>query len=62
MKKYILLPVLTLSLLLLSTTSLLAQPGFEDDVTDTPIDGGVGLLIGAGLAYGIKRVAKKKVN
>ncbi len=60
MKKYIITSILALGLLLISTPSLWAQPGFEDDVTDTPIDGGVGLLIGAGLAYGIKRVAGKK--
>lgn len=60
MRKYILLPILVL--LLLSSTNLLAQPGFDDDVTDTPIDGGVAILAAAGLAYGIKRVTKKKAN
>jgi hypothetical protein len=36
--------------------STFAQPGFDDDVEDTPIGGGVGLLIAAGVCYGIKKV------
>jgi hypothetical protein len=35
-----------------------SQPGFDDDVEDTPIDGGVGLLIATGLIYGAKKVRK----
>lgn len=33
-----------------------AQPVFDDDVSDVPIDGGLSLLIAAGAGYGIKRV------
>lgn len=36
-----------------------AQPGFDDDVQDTPIDGGIVLLAAAGLAMGA-RAAKNK--
>lgn len=42
---------------------LLAQPGgFDDDVTDNPVpfDGGVTLLIAAGLTYGIKKVRDQR--
>ena len=42
---------------------LLAQPGgFDDDVTDNPVpfDGGVTLLIAAGLGYGIKKVRDQR--
>lgn len=31
-----------------------AQPGFEDDVDDTPIDGGIAVLIASGLILGVK--------
>ncbi|MBU3662234.1 MAG: hypothetical protein FGM41_03430 [Bacteroidetes bacterium] len=29
-----------------------AQPGFDDDVEDTPIDGGISLLILGSICYG----------
>jgi len=43
-------------------SSTYAQPGFDDDVEDTPIDGGVGLLIVAGVWYGIKKVRNSKIT
>lgn len=30
-------------------------PGFDDDVEDVPIDGGVSLLVAAGVGYGAKK-------
>jgi hypothetical protein len=33
-------------------------PGFNDDVDDVPLDGGIGLLVAAGAAYGYKRFHK----
>lgn len=39
--------------------------GFDDDVTDNPVplDGGVSLLIAAGIGYGIKKVRdQRKTN
>ena len=60
MKKYIITSILALGLLLISTTNLWAQPGFDDDVTDTPIDGGVVLLAAAGAAYGFKKLSKSR--
>ena len=35
-------------------------PGFGGGTTDTPIDGGVSLLIAAGASYGIKKVYNKR--
>ena len=35
-------------------------PGFKDEVNDIPIDGGISILLGAGLAYGAARLRKKK--
>lgn len=49
------LKLISFALLLIFQTSLYAQPGFDDDVQDTPIDGGVSLLISGGLVYGLIR-------
>jgi hypothetical protein len=56
MKKYILRLSLALTLAIITSVAVNAQPGFDDDVQDTPIDGGIGLLVGAGIAYGVKRI------
>ena len=37
-----------------------AQPVFDDDVNDVPIDGGLSLLIAAGVGYGAKKMRNKK--
>ena len=43
------------------TTSLSAQPSFDDDVEDgIPLDGGLSLLIASAAAYGIKKLRNKK--
>ncbi len=43
-------------------TLLHAQvPGFTDDVTDdVPIDGGLSLLVAAGVGYGAKKLRSRK--
>lgn len=45
---------------------LMAQDPFEEDVPDVPVpfDGGVSLLVAAGIAYGLKKVhdSKKKAE
>jgi hypothetical protein len=62
MKKQLLFLTLFFSLCLFANVAN-AQPGFDDDVEDTPIDGGIGLLVGAGIFYGAKKVAEfKKKN
>lgn len=33
-----------------------AQPGFGDDVDDVPVDGGLSLLVAAGVGYGVKKM------
>ena len=48
--------------MLLLPTILLAQPGFDDDVSDVPLDGGLSLLVAAGVGYGAKKLREKKVN
>jgi hypothetical protein len=37
-----------------------AQPGFGDDVDDVPVDGGLSLLVAAGVGYGVKKLRKRK--
>ena len=46
--------------LLFTSNQISAQPGFDDDVQDTPIDGGVSLVLAAGIAYGLSRKAGRK--
>jgi hypothetical protein len=58
MKKYILSIILGTALLF-TANQLSAQPGFDDDITDTPIDGGITLVMAAGLAYGLKKTKTK---
>jgi hypothetical protein len=35
-------------------------PGFDDNLQDVPVDGGISVLLGAGFAYGAARLRKKK--
>lgn len=35
-------------------------PGFEDDTNDVPVDGGVSLLLGAGVLYGFRKYRTKQ--
>jgi hypothetical protein len=39
-----------------------AQPGFGDDVDDVPVDGGLSLLVAAGVGYGAKKLKAKKAE
>ncbi|MFZ6665688.1 PID-CTERM protein-sorting domain-containing protein [Peijinzhouia sedimentorum] len=59
--------ILTFSLLFLSLLSYAqtfgGPPSFTPDVLDNPIDGGLSLLLGAGAAYGAKKLRdKRKTN
>ena len=38
-----------------------AQPGFGDDVDDVPLDGGLSLLVAAGVGYGVKKMKQRKI-
>jgi len=39
-----------------------AQPGFGDDVDDVPLDGGLSLLVAAGVGYGVKKIKGKRTK
>jgi len=42
-------------------TILHAQgPGFGDDTDDVPVDGGLSLLVAAGVGYGAKKIRDKR--
>jgi hypothetical protein len=58
MKKYILSIILGVALLFTSN-QLSAQPGFDDDIQDTPIDGGMVVLAIAGAAFGAKKMREE---
>jgi len=46
---------------LIAPVCVFAQAGFAStDVTDTPIDGGLSLLVAAGIGYGAKKLYNKK--
>lgn len=47
-------------ILLISFSNLQAQPGFDDDVEDTPIDGGTNILLLAGAAYGLMKMKENR--
>ncbi len=53
---YLILPCI----LFVLPTILHAQPGFGDDVEDVPIDGGLSLLVAAGVGYGARKLKNRK--
>lgn len=56
--------ILVASLLLIAfcqlPTALAQGPGFEGDVEDTPVDGGVTMIAAAALGYGIKKMRERR--
>lgn len=50
--------VLIIFITLLSSQKLLAQVDPPPDPVDTPIDGGLSILLAAGIAYGAKKARK----
>ena len=38
-----------------------APPGFDSEVRSTPVDGGIGLLLAAGVVAGVRRI-RREVN
>jgi hypothetical protein len=46
---------LLLSVSNMPTVAAQDGPGFDDNVADVPVDGGLGLLMAAGVAYGVSR-------
>jgi len=53
---FIIMIILTLS------SALMAQPGLPSAPSQTPIDGGLGLLAAAGGAYALKKLRDKKAE
>jgi hypothetical protein len=49
-----------LCILFILPTFLHAQPVFDDDVNDVPVDGGLSLLVAAGVGYGAKKIKNRK--
>jgi len=66
MKAIIYKLTLTISLLFVSILSFAQSfsgpPSFTPDVLDNPIDGGLSLLLGAGVAYGAKKLRDNRKN
>lgn len=56
------LPLKTIIIVLIIVLPLLsiAQPSFDDDVEDVPIDGGLSLLIAGGIGMAAKKMKGKK--
>jgi hypothetical protein len=54
--------IIALLLVIAMPLITLANAGFDDDVMDTPIDGGLSLLVAAGVGYGAKQLKKKRNN
>jgi hypothetical protein len=59
------LKITTIQLVILVACFLLpsllhAQPGFGDDVDDVPVDGGLSLLVAAGVGYSVKKLRNAK--
>lgn len=63
LKPFLTLLVLMLAAIILYMPSLIAQmpggPGGDPD-SEIPIDGGLGLLVAAGIAYGAKKAYDKR--
>ncbi len=50
---------ISLFALLIISLPVIAQDGFDDFGGDVPIDGGLTLLVTAGIGYGINKLSKK---
>jgi len=60
LKKTILFTALLLTATCILSTVNAQGPGFEGDVEDTPIDGGVTLIAAATVGYGIKKLKDRR--
>jgi hypothetical protein len=60
--KYLIILLIGCTLLLLSESPVKAGvPSFNDnDPEGTPIDGGISLLVAAGVGYGVKKLSARK--
>jgi hypothetical protein len=60
MKKIFSIQTIIIITILLLPAFVHAQPGFGDDVGDAPIDGGLSLLVVAGVGYGVKKLNARR--
>jgi hypothetical protein len=60
MKKIILTALINFTVLATYAQSFSGPPSFTPDVLDNPIDGGLGILLGAGVAYGANMLRNKR--
>ncbi|MDZ4668333.1 MAG: hypothetical protein SGJ00_10660 [bacterium] len=51
-----------LILLFLNTLATFAQPEFDDDIVDTPVDGITRLLLLSAISYGARKIKKRQNN
>jgi hypothetical protein len=58
---WILANIFVIATLMLPVTAF-CQLGDPEGDPDAPIDGGVGVLVAAGVAYGIKKAGRRKQN
>lgn len=56
MKYLLITSILVLGTISVSMAQFVGPPTFDPDVLDNPIDGGLGLLLGARAAYGAKKL------
>lgn len=59
MKKVLNYSILICILFLLPTLAL-AQDGFDETGGDVPVDGGLSLLVAAGVGYGAKKIRERR--
>lgn len=60
MKKLSTIQIIAILAILFLPSLLHAQPGFGDDVEDVPVDGGLSLLVAAGVGYGAKKLREMR--
>jgi hypothetical protein len=54
--------IFVITIILIVPNALMAQPGLPSAPSQTPIDGGLGLLAAAGGAYALKKLRDKKAE
>ena len=62
MKKWNNYIILTILVLIFPIIGLAQPDGFNDFTGDAPVDGGLSLLIAAGVGYGIKRMKENSAK
>ena len=59
--KIVILQIITVFFFMIVPAMLYAQaPGFDDAPSDAPIDGGLSLLVAAGVGYGARKLKARR--